>query len=109
VRKNVAAAHRHEALVAGNDPWNAAFTAAEAVVTGHGEFAPYWIYPGAAKVERQLISHPLSRDVAKIQGLKDALALYRLTMGQARQQDMLDMMQRRGVESRSVALLDLRP
>ena len=43
------------------------------------------------------------------EALKDALALYRLTLGQPRQQDMLEMMMRRGVEPSTVAKLDLSP
>lgn len=110
VRKNVAAAHREEALRSGDrNPWDAAFTAATGTHPELGEFAPYWMYPGEAKVERQIITYPLSRDIERAARLKDALTLYRLTLGQPRQQDMLEMMVRRGVEPAAVAKLDLSP
>jgi electron transfer flavoprotein alpha/beta subunit len=60
-------------------------------------------------VERQIITYPLSRDIERASRLKDALTLYRLTLGQPRQQDMLEMMVRRGVEPGAVAKLDLSP
>jgi electron transfer flavoprotein alpha/beta subunit len=72
-------------------------------------FAPFWMYPGDATVERQIITYPLSRDIERASRLKDALTLYRLTLGQPRQQDMLEMMVRRGVEPGAVAKLDLSP
>ncbi|MEO8527543.1 MAG: helicase-related protein [Pseudolysinimonas sp.] len=110
VRKNVAAAHRSEVLVSGDpNPWRAAFEAASSTHPELGEFAPYWMYPGAAKVERQIITYPLSRDIERAARLKDALTLYRLTLGQPRQQDMMEMMIRRGVDGESVAKLDLSP
>ena len=74
-----------------------------------GEFSPFWIYPGDAKIERQLESFPLSRDLAKIDRLKEALTLYRLTLGQPRQEDMLEILERRMVDGSTVALLDLSP
>lgn len=110
VRKNVAAAHRAEALASDDpNPWHAAFEAANGTHPELGEFSPFWMYPGDAKVERQIITYPLSRDVERAARLKDALTLYRLTLGQPRQQDMLEMMQRRGVDGVNVAKLDLSP
>jgi hypothetical protein len=41
--------------------------------------------------------------------MKEALTLYRLTLGQPRQEDMMEMMVRRGVLAESVAKLDLSP
>jgi hypothetical protein len=110
VRKNVAAAHRADALSSDDrNPWRAAFSAATGTQPELGEFAPFWAYPGEASVERQIITYPLSRDIGRAERLKDALTLYRLTLGQPRQQDMLEMMVRRGVGARGVAKLDLSP
>lgn len=110
VRKNVAAAHRADALRSDDrNPWSAMFSAATGAHPELGEFAPYWVYPGEAAVERQIITYPLSRDIGRAERLKDALTLYRLTLGQPRQQDMLEMMVRRGVEAGAVAKLDLSP
>ena len=110
VRKNIAAAHWCDVLASTEaNPWRLAFEAASTGRSDLGEFAPYWIYPGDAKVERQIITYPLSRDIEKVERLKDALTLYRLTLGQPRQQDMLEMMQRCGVNPAQVAKLDLSP
>jgi hypothetical protein len=110
VRKNVAGAHRADAFSSGDtNPWRAAFGAAAGTHPELGEFSPYWMYPGDAKVERQIITYPLSRDVERLARLKDALTLYRLTLGQPRQQDLMDMMIRLGVDGRRVAKLDLSP
>ena len=110
VRRNIAASHRADVMNSVDvDPWKAAYEAASEQSTALGEFAPYWIYPGAFKVERQLLSYPLSRDTGKALALKHDLALYRLAFGQARQEDLLDFLKRRGVDGSDVVGLDLRP
>jgi hypothetical protein len=110
VRKNIAAAHRADVLASDDpNPWKVAFEAAADTHAELGEFSPFWVYPGDAKIERQLVSFPLSRDLAKIERLKEALALYRLTLGQPRQEDMLEILKRRGIDGSTVPVLDLRP
>ena len=110
VRKNIAAAHRADVMHSNDpNPWKAAFDAAGSTHPELGEFSPFWIYPGDAKIERQLVSFPLSRDLAKIDKLKEALTLYRLTLGQPRQEDMLEILKRRGVDGSAVPVLDLSP
>lgn len=110
VRKNIAAAHREDVMRSNDpNPWKAAFESAADRHPELGEFAPFWIYPGEARIERQLVSFPLSRDLAKIDRLKEALTLYRLTLGQPRQEDMLEILKRQGVDGSAVPVLDLRP
>jgi hypothetical protein len=111
VRKNVAATHRHSALASaksGRNPWEAAFDAAG----DHpelGEFSPWWIYPGDARVERLIVNFPLSRDESQYERLRNSLTLYRLMLGQPRQEDMMELLQQRGVSADEVIQLDLRP
>ncbi|MFM8856518.1 MAG: helicase C-terminal domain-containing protein, partial [Actinomycetota bacterium] len=111
VRKNVASAHRDSALSSaksGSNPWAAAFDAAR----DHpelGEFSPWWIYPGDSRVERLIVNFPLSRDESQYERLRDSLTLYRLMLGQPRQEDMMELLQQRGVDAEDVAQLDLRP
>lgn len=111
VRKNVASAHGHSALSSaksGSNPWAAAFDAAR----DHpelGEFSPWWIYPGVSRVERLIVNFPLSRDESQYERLRDSLTLYRLMLGQPRQEDMMELLQQRGVDAENVARLDLRP
>lgn len=111
VRKNVAAAHGAAVLKPGvRDPWGTLFEVAAADVTAQPEtasteFAPHWIHPGAHKIERRLLDHPLSRDVPRTTNMLAGLAKYRLTLGQARQDDLLGLI-RNGAELKP---LDLRP
>ncbi|MBD3756807.1 MAG: helicase [Microbacterium sp.] len=110
VRKNVAEAHWPNVL-ASNDlrAWRAAFDAAAGVENELGEFSPWWVYPGSARIHRVIAQYPLSRDIAKYERLRSALTLYRLTLGQPRQEDMVDMLAKRGVNGESVPTIDLRP
>jgi hypothetical protein len=111
VRKNVASAHGRNALASvgtGGNPWQCAFNAA----VDHaelGEFSPWWIYPGDARVERLIVHFPLSREDAQYERLRDSLALYRMMLGQPRQEDMMELLRQRGVTEGQVAQLDLRP
>lgn len=111
VRKNVASAHGQVALAAarsGRHPWECAFDAA-VDHTELGEFSPWWIYPGQARVERLVVHFPLSREDAQYQRLRDSLTLYRMMLGQPRQEDMMELLRQRGVTDSDVAQLDLRP
>ena len=115
IRKNVAAAHRSAALAPGvGDPWTAAFEAAAAEENdGLGDLSPYWIYPGDAQLQRRIMAFPLSRDEDRWARLQEALALYRLAFGQPRQEDMVAVLERRGVardpERIAEMRIDLRP
>ena len=110
IRKNVAAAHRVEALAPDvTDPWSAAFEAAAAERDEHlGDLKPYWVYPGDAQVERHLLAFPLSRDEGRWRRLQESLALYRLAFGQPRQEDMLSALERRGVATDPDRIAELR-
>lgn len=110
VRKNVADAHWEDVLVSEqSNPWAIAFDAAIGAQPELGEFAPWWIYRGRARLERTLVAFPLSRDLAKYERLRTDLTLYRLTLGQPRQEDMVEILRRRGVDGQEVPMLDLRP
>lgn len=111
VRKNVAAAHGRQALAAartGKHPWQCAFDAA-IDRSELGEFSPWWIYPGDARVERMIVHFPLSREDAQYERLRDSLTLYRMMLGQPRQEDMMELLRQRGVSENEVAQLDLQP
>jgi hypothetical protein len=69
------------------------------------EFSPHWIHPGKSRIERRLLDHPLSRDVPGTKHMLSGLAKYRLTLGQARQDDLLGLI-KDGTEIRP---LNLRP
>jgi hypothetical protein len=112
IRRNVAAAHWDDVLGSSSgNPWEAAFDAAGAseAVQQYGEFAPWWVYPGGAQVQRILARYPLSRDQERYERLRDDLALYRLTLGQPRQEDMVELLRKRGIDGETAPTIDLRP
>lgn len=108
IRKNVAEQHWVDALAAeGCSTWEAAFAAAEKASADIGDFAPWWVYPGSARIHRVLTNFPLSIDEERYQRLKHDLVLYRLTLGQPRQEDMLDVLNARGRDHGKMPTIDL--
>ncbi len=94
IRKNIAAAHRRDAIHRSvRDPWEAMFEAARrARAKGVSDLVPYWIYmtEGGARIERYVPAFPLSREVENLRLLKRSLAAYRLVFGQPRQEDLAE-------------------
>jgi hypothetical protein len=115
VRRNVAAAHRVDALTSGEaDPWIAAFAAAERERSADtNDLWPWWTYPGPTRIERWIPSLPLSRDHARDARLQRQRATYRLAFGQPRQEDLLAILESQGYAddpARTETLrIDLRP
>ncbi|GJH14283.1 DEAD/DEAH box helicase [Caballeronia novacaledonica] len=98
VRKNVAHAHGNEALRqargAHGDVWSTLFDlAVGSRPCTANDLIPYWIYEGDARIERTVMSLPLSRDEGRYQRLKRSLALYRLVFAQPRQEDLLSCLE----------------
>lgn len=58
----------------------------------YSEISPYWCFSKnqPVKIERIVPMYPFSRDVIVYKRLQKLLSLYRLTMGQARQEELLD-------------------
>ena len=99
IRRNIA--HRHGSQILAScdgNPWRTAYEIANDEAPRCGEFAPHWVYPGPARIERHVAPYPLSVDLTRLERIKDDLALYRLTLGQPRQEDMLELLARRGVQ-----------
>ena len=118
IRKNVARSHGEGALASrAADPWGEAFTLATGDrLPSDSELVPFWIYPldHGAVVERHVLALPLSRELDRLDALRNALAVYRLAFGQARQEDVIDHLLRRFGPDRARALaaelrIDLRP
>lgn len=111
VRKNIAQKHWAD-ILEGNDPfaWRDASSAAEAEAEAAelGDFYPWWMYPGDARINRIIAKYPLSKDVARYERLKDALVSYRLALGQPRQEDMLELLDKRGIDGSTIPPIDLR-
>jgi hypothetical protein len=111
VRRNIATAHRADALRStDSDVWKAAYDAARAGTAASGDFRPYWVFAGPAKIERHLLPFPLSRDQGKYDRLKKDLAHYRLAFGQPRQEDLLTLLRTQDNDTNRLSeVLDLRP
>ncbi|MGE0487256.1 MAG: helicase-related protein [Gammaproteobacteria bacterium] len=94
VRRNLAAAYGAVVNVGpAADPWRAMFeTAAATCGPESGELQPFWVFapPGSpARIERYVPVLPLSRDAARLESLLKAVATYRLSFGQPRQEELL--------------------
>lgn len=117
IRRNLAERHGPaivEAAEAGRQPWDEAYARAASESEGRfGELSPYWITEGSTKIQRHVLPYPLSQDHDRYRRLKDDLAVYRLTFGQPRQEDLAELLQRRGVHLDHAEVsslhLDLRP
>jgi helicase-like protein len=99
------------------DPWDCLFKLAreEARKTRASDIVPYWIFEteGGVSIERRVPMLPLSREHGDLERLKRDLATYRLVFGQPRQEDLLALLQKRGVHRDRQALhhwrVDLTP
>ena len=110
IRRNVADAFGDLVLSGtSSDPWTDLFREAERNrLPEESDMSPYWHFPGNAVVERSILGFPMSRDEPSWQRLKDLLVLYRLAYGQPRQEDMVDLLRRRGVEAQALDSMRLR-
>ncbi|WP_169798400.1 helicase-related protein [Smaragdicoccus niigatensis] len=111
VRKNIAAQYgASRALVAGEDPWTQLFSLAN---DGSGGMTPWWVFNGQFKIQRLVPTLPLSREVVKLQELVKATTLYRMTIGQPRQAELLEVLSGMSPEEqeavRSALTIDLGP
>lgn len=97
VRLNMAQRHAEEILATEEvDPWDTAYRLATSSADGRlGAFAPHWVYPGEAKIERHVNPFALSNDELRLAQIKKDVALYRLTFGQPRQEDLLELLKQR--------------
>jgi hypothetical protein len=107
VRKNVADAFRAEALLdEGADVWETAFERGRKNRSPmENDLVPYWMFPGAAKIERHVPALPFSREVDRLNGLRRVLAIYRMVFGQSRQEDLITYLLAQIPESERDALV----
>ncbi|WP_271669700.1 hypothetical protein [Bradyrhizobium sp. CCBAU 51627] len=66
------------------------FERARSESDAHADIVPYWIYEGAVRIERRVPMLPFSREVTRLEWLKQSLTVYRLAFGQPRQDDLLE-------------------
>ena len=90
VRKNVADCVSDDpSFDPGDDPWRTAF---KHVGESYGGLSPWWIFPGKAAIQRLVPMLPLSREHGQLDRLVEATSLYRMTMGQPRQSELLEVL-----------------
>jgi len=93
IRRNIMARHGDKVLEGRpGSPWDAAYHLAEEGADPLGGLSPDWIYPGATMIARDVLPYPLSVDDARLDRIKSDLALYRLTFGQPRQEDLVQVL-----------------
>ena len=102
IRRNVA----H--LYGDHFSWDEMFDEAKKSLKGnYSDMVPYWCLPMNALssdqkskleyIERIVPLYPLSRDEFKYKRLIDVLSLYRLSLGQPRQEELIDMFEKRNI------------
>ncbi len=93
IRQNVARKYGTTIGHNSNDCWDSLFDAAVAErKEGQSELIPYWCFGEnqEVKIERLLPLYPISKDTLRYDRLIKVLSLYRLTLGQTRQEDLLE-------------------
>lgn len=109
IRRNLAS--RYSGLFS----WDDIFEKAEEELKGNdGGLVPYWCLPvekfkHPEMIERIVLMYPLSSDVERYRRMADVLALYRLTMGQPRQEELLRLFAGLTEEQVSDLLFNLSP
>ena len=91
IRQSLAQKYRDSDFT--GDVWNEVFQfALDAKGDGEPELVPFWCLPdgGSVKIERIIPMYPYSKDKAIYNRLLKILSLYRVTMGQARQEELLE-------------------
>lgn len=73
-----------------SDPWAALFAAAHVETDPRADLAPWWIFEGPYRIERNVLVPPLSREAHRLPQLRRSVAIYRLAFGQPRQDDLLE-------------------
>jgi hypothetical protein len=90
VRKNIAAKFMDSReLLSGVDPWTRLFELAD---DGLGTMRPHWVFDGDAQIQRLVPTLPFSREVGKLHQLVEATTLYRMTIGQPRQAELIEVL-----------------
>jgi hypothetical protein len=93
VRQNIAHRYHEEGT------WEAMFQKAAEIEKGENpDLVPFWSLTDGdhakVKIERIVPMYPMSQDRLKYNRLIRVLALYRLTLGQPRQEELLEMINR---------------
>ena len=75
------------------------------------DLVPHWMAPGEHRVERHVPQLPYTAEVKAFDRLKRQLAAYRVVFGQPRQEELVTLLDRAGVDVRRLRdwAVDLSP
>jgi hypothetical protein len=100
------------ALYSNLSSWDKIFEAARAEFKrSDSDIVPYWSLPDdfpddkEKLVERIILEYPLSQDQGRYERMTKILSLYRLTMGQPRQEELLEMLANSGLSNNQIKRL----
>ncbi|RBN37330.1 hypothetical protein DMN50_31010, partial [Priestia megaterium] len=100
IRQNVA--RKYGDIPFKSNVWREMFEAASHHEKNEGncDLVPFWCLPDnqEVKIERVVPLYPMSRDGAKYERLIKVLSLYRLSLGQARQEELLEYLFEKDIE-----------
>ena len=109
IRQNIA--DRYGDIPLEKDIWTEMFeTAEEEKADGGSDLIPYWGVTereNMVRIERIVPMYPLSRDEISYERLIKILSLYRLTLGQARQEELVDYLLQRELEEEEIQNLSI--
>lgn len=109
IRQNIA--DRYGDIPFKSDIWAEMFKEAEKEkADGGSDLIPYWGVTereNMVRIERVVPMYPLSRDEISYERLIKILSLYRLTLGQARQEELVDYLLQRELEEEEIQNLSI--
>lgn len=106
IRQNVAQIYGELAFK--NNIWDEMFEAASQERREEDcELVPYWCMPqhGEIKIQRIVPMYPYSKDIAKYERLIKVLSLYRISLGQARQEELLEYLFKTEIDEKELEKL----
>ena len=94
IRQNVVLLHGNMEFSEKESMWNQLFEEAQQRENGghYSELIPFWVFGKnqKIKIERIVPIYPMSSDVTRYERLIKILSLYRMTLGQPRQEELLE-------------------
>ena len=94
IRQNIVKKYIDNINFESNNIWSDLFSIAEkdAKKEKKNDMIPFWHLNNdmGINIERNVPLHPFSKDIKKYENLKKILAIYRLTFGQPRQEELVE-------------------
>lgn len=116
VRQNLAESiYGQSGFESGRPVWDTIMENAAALKQGNSDLVPFWClpddFPFTRKIERIVPMYPFSSDRAKYERLIEILSIYRLTLGQPRQEELVDSLRNEKLKAEDLERLymDLSP